>query len=308
LDNILEKKKVTTIIIAHRLSTIRGCDVINVLVEGAIAESGNHSDLMAQNGYYRKLVEKQDGTAGDGMSASSSAGDLPALGTEVSLQDSNATPHISFKDVSFSYPTRPNKSVLNSFTLDIARGSTVALVGPSGGGKSTVVGLIERFYDVDSGAVEHDGFDVKTLNVKWHREQIGYVGQEATLCTFEREECLSQKKSTALLTRPFVHSLLQSTTQLQTISPMVPHTPLEPTLKRPASCQMLMISSWNFPTDMTLKLENEVLSYQVAKSRGKIPLQRVRRRSSLALSLKSLVCTFWIESPLRVLSFPSHDC
>lgn len=51
------------------------------------------------------------------------------------------------------------------------------LEGPSGGGKSTTVALIERFYDPNSGSVEFEGVDIKNLNVQWLRDQIGYVGQ-----------------------------------------------------------------------------------------------------------------------------------
>jgi ATP-binding cassette subfamily B (MDR/TAP) protein 1 len=60
LDNILQKKKITTIIIAHRLSTIRNADTINVIVGGEAVERGTHEELMARESYYRKLVEKQD--------------------------------------------------------------------------------------------------------------------------------------------------------------------------------------------------------------------------------------------------------
>ncbi len=58
---------------------------------------------------------------------------------------------------------------------------TLALVGPSGGGKSTTIGLIERFYDPDEGSIEFEGFDLKQLNLHWYRDQIGIVSQEPTL-------------------------------------------------------------------------------------------------------------------------------
>ncbi len=57
----------------------------------------------------------------------------------------------------------------------------MALVGPSGGGKSTTIGLIERFYDPDEGSIEFEGFDLKELNLHWYRDQIGIVSQEPTL-------------------------------------------------------------------------------------------------------------------------------
>jgi ATP-binding cassette, subfamily B (MDR/TAP), member 1 len=192
LDNILETQKITTVIIAHRLSTIRGCDIINVLRSGVIVESGTHEELMSKEGYYYELVMKQDG----GMSSKSdSAADLTELNDETATSNNTVAkveptkptslyPHISFKDVTFSYPTRPKKIIFDEFNLDIELGSTVALVGPSGGGKSTTVGLIERFYDPSKGTVYYEGTDIKTLNVHWYRDQIGYVGQEPTLCKF----------------------------------------------------------------------------------------------------------------------------
>ena len=55
------------------------------------------------------------------------------------------------------------------------------MVGPSGGGKSTTVGLIERFYDPDEGSVEFEGVDIRELNLEWYRDQISIVSQEPTL-------------------------------------------------------------------------------------------------------------------------------
>ncbi|KAJ1555502.1 hypothetical protein HK405_001296, partial [Cladochytrium tenue] len=82
-----------------------------------------------------------------------------------------------FKD----YPQRPDVQVLKDFSLRILPGQTVALVGASGSGKSTIVKLLERFYDPDSGNVTLDGHDLRTLNVRWLREQIGIVSQEPVL-------------------------------------------------------------------------------------------------------------------------------
>jgi len=62
--------------------------------------------------------------------------------------------------------------------LDVAPGTTVALVGPSGCGKSTCIQLVQRLYDPDAGTVALDGNDLKSLNVGWLRDNIGIVGQE----------------------------------------------------------------------------------------------------------------------------------
>ncbi|OWZ19483.1 ABC transporter [Phytophthora megakarya] len=88
---------------------------------------------------------------------------------------------IEIKDVSFAYPSRPEAKVCSEYSLTIRAGETVALVGPSGSGKSTIVSLLERFYDPLSGTVSIDGVDVRDLNVKWLRHQIGFVGQEPVL-------------------------------------------------------------------------------------------------------------------------------
>jgi len=88
---------------------------------------------------------------------------------------------INFDNVMFSYPTRPDVLVLNAFTLKLPKDSTTALVGSSGSGKSTVVSLIQRFYDADTGAITLDGVDITHLDISWLRSQIGYVQQEPQL-------------------------------------------------------------------------------------------------------------------------------
>ena len=89
--------------------------------------------------------------------------------------------HITFEDVKFNYPSRPDVPIVKDLSLTIEPGSTVALVGASGSGKSTVISLVERFYDPLSGVVKLDGIDLKQLNVKWLRGQIGLVSQEPVL-------------------------------------------------------------------------------------------------------------------------------
>ncbi|TFK40835.1 P-loop containing nucleoside triphosphate hydrolase protein [Crucibulum laeve] len=88
---------------------------------------------------------------------------------------------IVLEDVKFSYPSRPNVQVVKGLNITFRAGKTAALVGASGSGKSTVVSLVERFYDPLSGVVKLDGINVKDLNLKWLRSQIGLVSQEPTL-------------------------------------------------------------------------------------------------------------------------------
>lgn len=88
---------------------------------------------------------------------------------------------IRFEDVSFSYADDPDTPILDHLNLDIPAGQSVALVGPSGGGKTTICNLIPRFYDVTSGRVSIDGVDVRTVGLTSLRRQIGVVQQDVYL-------------------------------------------------------------------------------------------------------------------------------
>eukprot|EP00873_Tetraselmis_striata_P012568 jgi/Tetstr1/432832/TSEL_022182.t2 len=88
---------------------------------------------------------------------------------------------IAFTNVNFSYPARPDLKVFKDFTLSVPAGTTVALVGQSGSGKSTIVSLTERYYDPLSGTVTLDGVPLPELDIGWLRDQIGLVSQEPTL-------------------------------------------------------------------------------------------------------------------------------
>ena len=106
---------------------------------------------------------------------------IDALSTEGAAPATRAAGRIELRDVHFAYPSRLELPVYQGLNLTIEAGQTVALAGPSGCGKSTVVSLLERFYDADGGAVLLDGVDVKSLNVRWLRAQIGLVSQEPVL-------------------------------------------------------------------------------------------------------------------------------
>ena len=91
---------------------------------------------------------------------------------------------ISYRDVHFAYPDTPGEKddeVIRGLSLDIRPGETIALVGPSGGGKSTTCALLPRFYDVDAGAITIDGQDVRDVTQKSLREAIGLVQQDVYL-------------------------------------------------------------------------------------------------------------------------------
>ncbi|KAJ7525465.1 hypothetical protein O6H91_17G052600 [Diphasiastrum complanatum] len=96
-----------------------------------------------------------------------------------SLQDVHG--NLEMRNVMFAYPARPDTIILKNLSLMIPEGKTVALVGGSGSGKSTIIALLERFYDPLAGEVLLDGFNLRTLNLKWLRMQIGLVSQEPAL-------------------------------------------------------------------------------------------------------------------------------
>lgn len=88
---------------------------------------------------------------------------------------------VELRGIKHIYPSRPEVVVMDDVNLVIPAGKKTALVGASGSGKSTIVGLVERFYDPVGGQVLLDGHDVRTLNLRWLRQQISLVSQEPTL-------------------------------------------------------------------------------------------------------------------------------
>ncbi|XWS62178.1 hypothetical protein CRYUN_Cryun07bG0188800 [Craigia yunnanensis] len=107
--------------------------------------------------------------------------------------------YIEYKDVSFSYPSRPDVVIFNRFCLNIPAGKIVALVGGSGSGKSTVISLIERFYEPLAGEILLDGNNIRELDLKWLRQQIGLVNQEPALFATTIKENILYGKDDATL-------------------------------------------------------------------------------------------------------------
>lgn len=108
---------------------------------------------------------------------------------------------LSFRGIDFSYPARPDVEVLSNFALEVPAGKVTALVGASGSGKSTIVSLVERFYDPDGGAAYLDDVDLRDLNIKWLRTQIGLVSQEPTLFSTDIRTNIAH----GLINTPFQH-------------------------------------------------------------------------------------------------------
>jgi ABC-type multidrug transport system fused ATPase/permease subunit len=97
------------------------------------------------------------------------------------MKPSSMTGGVELRNVYFSYPSRTDVLVLRDFCLTIPPNTTAALVGSSGGGKSTVVALLQRFYEIDSGSILIDGNNIHDLDLAWMRRNIGYVQQEPQL-------------------------------------------------------------------------------------------------------------------------------
>lgn len=99
----------------------------------------------------------------------------------VKLEDENINGSVELKDVYFSYPARPKERIFSGFSLTIPKGKSLGLVGRSGSGKSTVISLIQRFYDPENGEVLIDGINIKEFQLSWIRSKIGLVSQEPAL-------------------------------------------------------------------------------------------------------------------------------
>ena len=143
-----------------------------VLVAAAVGVLGEFAaDLQRAAGASERLIELLNADSDIQAPAQPTALPEPAEGK------------IAFRAVDFSYPGHPDRPVLADFTLDVAPGETVALVGPSGAGKTTVFQLLLRFYDVQAGATLVDGVDVRQAVPELLRERMALVAQEPVVFT-----------------------------------------------------------------------------------------------------------------------------
>ncbi|KAM3301897.1 hypothetical protein P3S67_016399 [Capsicum chacoense] len=97
------------------------------------------------------------------------------------------------------YPARPNESIFDAFSVSIPKGTATALVGRSGSRKSTVIGLIVRFYDPQAGEVLIDGINIKKVQLRWIRGKIGLVSQEPVLFGSTIKDNIAYGKNDATL-------------------------------------------------------------------------------------------------------------
>ena len=129
--------------------------------------SSFYSELMKGVGAASRLFELQDRE--------------PAFSPTVGTLVKSARGPIKFDNVTFSYPTRPAVKIFQNLDFEIPQGSNVAIVGPSGGGKSTIASLLLRFYLPTEGRILVNGNDISTMNTKSLRRRIGIVSQEPVL-------------------------------------------------------------------------------------------------------------------------------
>ncbi|HJB78778.1 MAG TPA: ABC transporter ATP-binding protein/permease [Candidatus Nosocomiicoccus stercorigallinarum] len=106
----------------------------------------------------------------------------------------DTTGEIKYENVSFSYE---DKKILNDLSFEVSSGETVALVGPSGAGKTTITNLLPRFYDITSGSIKIDGVDIKEYSLKSLRENIGIVQQDVFLFSGTLRENVAYGKPNA---------------------------------------------------------------------------------------------------------------
>ncbi|MCJ1276411.1 ATP-binding cassette permease mdl1 [Puttea exsequens] len=129
--------------------------------------SGFWSELMKGVGAATRLFELQDRK--------------PTISPTVGSPVPNARGPIRFENLTFAYPTRPAVNIFQNLDFEIPQGSNIAVVGPSGGGKSTIASLLLRFYIPTNGRILIDGVDISTMNIKQLRRKIGIVSQEPVL-------------------------------------------------------------------------------------------------------------------------------
>ena len=142
-----------------------------VIFAGAVAVLGEvYGDLLRAAGATERLMELLASRSPVSSPAQPLAAVHPAHGSEV-----------RFDALTFHYPSRPATASLKDFTLHVSPGETVALVGPSGAGKTTVFSLLLRFYDPQHGAIEVDGVDVRRQSLAELRSRVGLVPQEPVI-------------------------------------------------------------------------------------------------------------------------------
>jgi ATP-binding cassette subfamily B (MDR/TAP) protein 1 len=187
LFGILFSAEYTIIYLGNALAFWKG---VHMLADGEIANSGDVFTVLLSVVIAAISITQLAPYSIEFTRAASSAAQLFVLiDRETAIdpfgpsgeQPSSLAGVVELERVTFAYPTRPNTTVLDNFSLHVPAGKVTALVGHSGSGKSTIVGLVERWYSPGSGTIKLDGRPIDSLNVAWLRRNIRLVQQ---VCTF----------------------------------------------------------------------------------------------------------------------------
>jgi len=144
--------------------------IYTAILGGAIASFGTlYTQIVSAIGATERILEILEKPSEIGLKSTEELNDIRLVGD------------ISFKNVTFSYPSRNDMMVLKGINLDISAGQKIALVGQSGSGKSTIVQLLLKFYNIDSGQITIDNKDINEYSLNEYRHQIGIVPQEVIL-------------------------------------------------------------------------------------------------------------------------------
>ena len=181
-----------------------------ILLAGAVAVLGEvYGDLLRAAGATERLMELLDSRS----PVASPTAPLPLPQTGQGLA-------VAFEQVNFHYPSRPGVPALEDFSLTLSPGETVALVGASGAGKTTVFQLLQRFYDVDAsqgGSIRLNGVDLRRLSLTGLRRHIGTVPQDAVIFSASALENIryghpeaSNAEVFAAAREAFAHDFLQA--------------------------------------------------------------------------------------------------
>ncbi|MBB4079208.1 ABC-type multidrug transport system fused ATPase/permease subunit [Lewinella aquimaris] len=153
--------------------------VFTAIIGGSVASLGNfYSEIVAALGASDRVIDILESEESEGTGAGPQVQGQAGKKANVPGTFAGA---ISYDNVTFSYPTRSDVTVLKGIDLNVAPGEKVALVGASGSGKSTIVKLLLRFYPVDGGRITIDGQDIESFDLESYRDQLALVPQEVLL-------------------------------------------------------------------------------------------------------------------------------